>query len=122
MEGVITKTVLDGHNVFVTGKGGTGKTFLLNSIIASQPKDKVFYVTKKSHLHEQVLQRVRSRKDARIAKAQLLFIDKVSMLSAKTIDILNFWRDAGCPRPEYFRQWRVRVPIESLASCFPASV
>ena len=44
-QGLVSKAVLEGHNVFTTGKGGTGKTFLLNTIIESLPTHKIFAVT-----------------------------------------------------------------------------
>ena len=116
-QALVSKAVLEGHNVFVSGKGGTGKTFLLNSIVDSLPPNKRFHVTcttgaacnnltatRATTLHsfagvgqfngtkEQVLARVRQRNDAvsRIISCELLFVDEISMLSRRNLEILGF--------------------------------
>lgn len=116
-QGLVCKTVIEGHNVFVTGKGGTGKSFILNRIIESLPANKIFSVTcttgtacnnlnaaRASTIHsfagvgifngtkEQILERVLKRKDAcsRIISCQVLFIDEISMLSRRSFEILGY--------------------------------
>ena len=43
--GLADKTVLEGHNAFITGSGGTGKTIQLNAILKSLSQERVFAVT-----------------------------------------------------------------------------
>lgn len=116
-QGLVSKAVLEGHSAFVTGKGGTGKTFLLNTVIESLPSFKVFAVTcstgtacrnltaaRATTIHsfaglgtingtkEEVYERVSKRRDVveRIASCNILFIDEISMLSKRSFEILGY--------------------------------
>ena len=42
---LVSKSVLERHNVFTTGKGGTVKKFLINQLIESLPTHNIFAVT-----------------------------------------------------------------------------
>ena len=110
--------ILQGHNAFVTGNAGTGKTFLLAHIYNFFKSSKKIFVTcttgiacknlpsylKPTTLHSlagikegrsssySLLEQVKRNSDAveRWTNVDLLMIDEVSMLSNKVFDSIEF--------------------------------
>lgn len=108
------KILQAGHNVFLTGSAGTGKTFLLNRYIAWAKKKKMNVGITAStgiaatHLHGRTIHswagmgisRTMNKKEiqkltknnelrARIRGAKVLIIDEISMLDADRLDLVD---------------------------------
>ena len=103
-----------GHNVFLTGPAGSGKTYVLNSYIAYLKKNRIPVavtastgiaathmngrtihswsgVGKKKTLENKDFYKIINSQNiqARVLKAKVLIIDEVSMLEARVIDLVE---------------------------------
>ncbi len=103
-----------GHNVFLTGPAGSGKTFLLNTYIAYLKKNRISYAVTastgiaathiggrtihswsgmgiKDQLSDKEVEKLLKKPliYKRLAKTDVLIIDEVSMLHAYQLDIVN---------------------------------
>lgn len=112
------QTALDilknGHNVFLTGPAGSGKTYLLNSFIAYLKQQRISYAVTastgiaathlggrtihswsgigiKEHMTEKDVQKMLKKPlmRQRLTKTDILIIDEVSMLHAHQLDLIN---------------------------------
>ena len=113
---LIFNKYIDGENIFITGPGGTGKTYLIKAIVAhAKENNKAFKVTAltgcaaillecaATTLHafagiglatgtiQQVIDRVVKNRHKKLnwQKIDTLMVDEVSMLSLKLIQILD---------------------------------
>jgi len=105
---------IEGHNIFLTGKAGTGKTYTLNNMISAlRKKGKNVAVTAstgiasthidgktihswagigiKSALNEEDLYKLKNNKfsNSRIKSADVLIIDEISMLHDYRLDLVD---------------------------------
>ncbi len=106
--------IMMGHNVYLTGQAGSGKTFLLNRYISFLKKNKIpvavtattgiaathlngFTIHSwsglgvKSHLSEKDILKMNSnlKKKSQIEDAKVLIIDEISMLHSYRLDLVN---------------------------------